>query len=99
MTSMVEKVARAIWPDRWAVHDGLRENCPDLWESPRETELRNGMIEVAKRALESLRHPDDRMVEAGAAEMWKHDFGTFDDALAAKRAWQAMLQAAMTEEA
>lgn len=63
--TMVERVSRALWPDRWATHDGTKENSPDYWEMPTQVEDRRRLLERGRIAIAAMREPTEAMCHAG----------------------------------
>lgn len=81
--SMIERVAKAIWQAELVHHFNV--TFEDLIESEKEQ-----FLQYARAAIEVMREPTDRMLEAGwphtADPCWKEDVA---------RAWDAMINAAL----
>ena len=88
---MVERVARAIWPDEWRRQDDLAETEPFRWGNRPEAERRDLMLTQARTAISAMREPTEKMVEASNRE--------WDGRMSHRStgAWQAMIDAALQE--
>lgn len=103
MTGMVERMARAMWPDRWAIQDGLRKDWPDLWASRREADIRDQMLGKARAAIAALATPAEAMIRAGSDVTFEETLDYWTDINvsvtedAAAEVWKVMIQAALDE--
>jgi len=89
MTSMIEKVARAIEPDiHWDVPDCLLPRPASHW-----TKLQDETQEKAKAALEAMMEPTEAMIKAA------HEYDCKDTMFKTYAGFHhAMIKAALEEE-
>jgi hypothetical protein len=96
MTTMIEKMARAIWDvqhptgtswDDWA---RFAEQNPDRFDG------RDGSRDLARAALTALLEPSEAMAAAGADNLFGSSSDDWSDD--ARAVWSAMVQAALDEK-
>lgn len=86
MSEMIERVSRALYPEKWEGHDVCRELHPDYWAFPMEIEDRDRLLARARTAIEAMREPSKAMDTAGLDCGPDRDHGTY---------WRAMIDAAL----
>jgi hypothetical protein len=82
MSTMVERVAKAIYEASSEAPDGVWEEAPEGWR----VEYRG----MAREAIEAMREPTDEMIKVGVQT---HEGVTYSGI----PSWQAMIDAALAE--
>lgn len=85
--TMIEKVARALDPSLWrGMDDGMSMPV-----------ARQMSLDAARRAIEAMRAPSDRMISEGESAA-SIGIGKPRDGAALPRVWASMIDAALNED-